>query len=74
MARAGIEASESLAKSAFKETGYGNVKDKTVKNLFSTKNIYDSIKDLKTVGVISEDRQKKIIEIAHPMGIICAIN
>lgn len=52
MARAGIEASESLAKSAFEETGYGNVKDKTVKNLFSTKNIYDSIKDLKTVGGI----------------------
>ncbi|MHB1376519.1 MAG: aldehyde dehydrogenase family protein [Candidatus Humimicrobiaceae bacterium] len=73
MARAGIEASESLAKSAFEETGYGNVKDKTAKNLFSTKNVYDSIKDLKTVGVISEDRQKKIIEIAHPMGIICAI-
>ncbi|MHB8276890.1 MAG: aldehyde dehydrogenase family protein [Candidatus Humimicrobiaceae bacterium] len=73
MSRAGIEASERLAQIAVEETGYGNVKDKIIKNLFSVKNIYDSIKDLKTVGVINRDNLKKIIEIAHPMGVICAI-
>lgn len=73
MSRAGIEASEKLAQIAVEETGFGNIKDKIIKNLFSVKNIYDSIKDLKTVGVVNRDNFKKIIEIAHPMGVICAI-
>jgi acetaldehyde dehydrogenase (acetylating) len=73
MAMAGVEASERLAKLAVEETGYGNVKDKITKNLFASKNVYDSIKDLKTVGVIKRDYRRKIIEIAHPMGVVCAI-
>ncbi|MCL5070196.1 MAG: aldehyde dehydrogenase family protein [Actinobacteria bacterium] len=73
MSKAGIEASEKLAQMAVEETGYGNVKDKIIKNLFSVKNIYDSIKNLKTVGVVNRDNVKKVIEIAHPMGVICAI-
>ena len=73
MAKAGEEASKRLAESAVKETGYGNVSDKIAKNIFSTKNIYSSIKDLKTVGVINRDNRNKIIEIAHPMGVILGI-
>ncbi|MHB8276286.1 MAG: hypothetical protein ACYDIA_01345 [Candidatus Humimicrobiaceae bacterium] len=68
MSKAGIEASDRLAQMAVEETGYSNIKDKIIKNLFSVKNIYDSIKDLKTVVVINRDNLKKIIEIAHPMG------
>lgn len=73
MADAGIEASQRLAESAVEETGYGNVTDKIAKNIFSTKNVYSSIKDLKTVGVINRDYRNKIIEIAHPMGVILGI-
>ncbi len=73
MARAGIENAERLARMAVEETGYGNVEDKTKKNIFSTKNVYDSIKDQKTVGEIGRDDKKKIVEIAHPMGVVCAI-
>ncbi len=73
MANAGINASARLAKLAVEETGYGNKKDKTAKNIFATKGVYDSIKDLKTVGVINRDDADKIIEIAHPMGVIAAV-
>jgi len=50
MANVGIEASERLAKITVKETGYDKVEDKVLKNIFSTKNVFKSIKYLKTVG------------------------
>jgi acetaldehyde dehydrogenase (acetylating) len=73
MAFAGIRESERLARLAVEETGYGNVEDKIIKNIFGSKNVYESIKDLKTAGVIHRDNIKKIIEIAHPMGVVAAI-
>jgi acetaldehyde dehydrogenase (acetylating) len=73
MAGAGIKASQRLAKLAVEETGYGILDDKIAKNLFAVKNVFNSIKDLKTVGVISRDDDRKIIEIAHPMGVVAAI-
>jgi len=73
MSEAGVEQSERLARLAVEETGYGNVEDKIAKNVFAAKNVYESIKDLKTVGVIKRDYKNKIIEIAHPMGVILGI-
>ncbi len=73
MAKAGEESAEYLARFAVEETDYGKIEDKIIKNIFSTRNVYDSIKDLKTVGVISEDKANKIVQIAHPMGVVCAI-
>ena len=35
--------------------------------------MYEDIKDLKTVGVISEDRLAGIMEIAQPLGPILAV-
>ena len=73
MAEAGYQASERLAQVAVEETGYGNVPDKTKKNQFCTRDLYDSIRDLRTVGIIREDRKNKILEIAEPMGVVAAI-
>ncbi len=73
MAEAGYSASERLAKLAHEETGFGNVKDKTTKNIFGTKNVHESIKDLKTVGVIDVQNGGKIIKIAEPMGVVAAL-
>nr|NIR51996.1 aldehyde dehydrogenase family protein [candidate division KSB1 bacterium]NIR69083.1 aldehyde dehydrogenase family protein [candidate division KSB1 bacterium]NIS27363.1 aldehyde dehydrogenase family protein [candidate division KSB1 bacterium]NIT73929.1 aldehyde dehydrogenase family protein [candidate division KSB1 bacterium]NIU28078.1 aldehyde dehydrogenase family protein [candidate division KSB1 bacterium] len=73
MANAGFRESERLAKLAVSETGYGNVPDKTRKNQFCTRDLYESIRDLRTVGVIGEDRKNKILEIAEPMGVVAAI-
>ena len=35
--------------------------------------MWNSIKDIKTVGVIRHDPQKRIYEIAWPMGVIAAL-
>jgi acetaldehyde dehydrogenase (acetylating) len=73
MADAGYEAAERLGKMAHEETGFGKAEDKKKKNEFATRRVWESIKDLKTVGVINEDREKKIVEIAEPMGVVCAL-
>jgi acetaldehyde dehydrogenase (acetylating) len=73
MAEAGYQASERLAQLAVEETRYGNVPDKIKKNQFCTRDLYESIRDLRTVGIIREDRKSKILEIAEPMGVVAAI-
>ncbi len=69
----GLDNRITLAKMASKETGIGKWEDKVTKNILSTQYIYEDIKDLKTVGVISKDNDKGIIEVAHPLGTILAI-
>lgn len=64
---------ERLAKMAYEETGFGNVKDKTVKNLLGSVITYNSIKNMKTHGVIREDKEKGITEVGVPMGIVAAL-
>ena len=73
MAAAARAQSGNLARLAVEETGYGNVKDKTVKNLLNCDILHRAIRPLKTVGIIREDREKGIIEIAEPVGVVAAI-
>ncbi len=73
MVDAGFAAAEKLGKMACEETGFGKPADKKKKNEFATKRVWESIKDLKTVGVINEDKQKRIIEIGEPMGVVAAL-
>ncbi len=73
MAEAGYEAAERLGNMACEETGFGKPEDKKKKNEFATKRVWESIKDLRTAGVIREDRDKKIIEIGEPMGVVAAL-
>src|SRR5690606_31321145 len=58
---------------AVKETGMGVAAHKKIKNEVGSRDVYESIKDLKTVGVIGEDRVNKVVEIAAPFGVIAAI-
>ena len=64
---------EVLAEMAVKETGFGNVKDKTVKNQFASRDVLSAIRDMKTVGVLKESPQEKLWEIGVPVGVIAAI-
>ncbi|MYA81064.1 MAG: aldehyde dehydrogenase family protein, partial [Acidobacteriia bacterium] len=64
---------ESLAKLAVEEPGYGNVRDKTIKNLLNSDLLHRAIRPMKTVGVIGEDPDKGILEIAEPAGVVAAI-
>lgn len=73
MADAGFAAAEHLGRMAHEETGFGKPEDKKKKNEFATRRVWESIKDLRSVGVIREDREKKIIEIAVPMGVVAAL-
>lgn len=73
MAEAGYRESERLARLAVEETGYGKVADKILKNQFGSRDVYEGYKDMITVGVIREDKSRKIIEIAEPVGIVAAI-
>ena len=73
MAEAGFQASEKLAKMACEESGFGVYEDKIIKNQFSTKNVFESIKNLKTVGIIAEEANGKVLKIAASMGVVCAL-
>ncbi|MBQ7548580.1 MAG: acetaldehyde dehydrogenase (acetylating), partial [Clostridia bacterium] len=64
---------EPLAKMAVEETGFGVWEDKVLKNLLGSTITYDYCKDIKTVGIINEDREKGIIEIGVPMGVVAAL-
>ncbi|MEA5011336.1 MAG: acetaldehyde dehydrogenase (acetylating) [Angelakisella sp.] len=64
---------EPLAKQAVEETGFGVWQDKVLKNLLGSSITYDSVKDLKTVGIICEDSSKGLMEVAVPMGVVAAL-
>jgi len=73
MADAGYAAAEKLARMAHEETGFGNVKDKIIKNQFGTRNVFESIRELATVGVIGIEKNGKVLKIAEPMGVVAAL-
>lgn len=62
-----------LAEMAFQETGIGNVRDKMIKNIIATRFVYRDIYHQKSVGIINEDLENQIVEIARPMGPVFAI-
>jgi acetaldehyde dehydrogenase/alcohol dehydrogenase len=62
-----------LAKMAVEETGMGVIEDKVIKNHFASEYIYNSYKDEKTCGILSEDDEAGTITIAEPMGVICGL-
>jgi acetaldehyde dehydrogenase (acetylating) len=73
MAAAVTAQAEALARLAHEETGYGVVADKVQKNLFASEKVYRFIRPMKTVGVIARLEDRKVIEIADPFGVVCAI-
>lgn len=73
MADEAAAASEWLARIAVEETDIGVYEDKIIKNLFAAKRVYETIKDLKTVGFIKKDEVNKVYEIAEPVGVIAAL-
>ena len=62
-----------LAKMAVAETGMGVVEDKVIKNHYAAEYIYNAYKNMKTCGVIEEDRAFGFKKIAEPVGLIAAV-
>jgi acetaldehyde dehydrogenase (acetylating) len=73
MATAVTPHAEALARLAVEETGYGVVADKIQKNLFSSRQVYEFIAPMKTVGVVNRIEDRKVVEIAEPFGVVAAI-
>lgn len=73
IATAGEQNAYPLAKMAVEETGRGIVEDKTTKNMFASENIWNSLRHEKTVGIINEDKEKELIKIAEPVGVIAGV-
>ncbi|MCY8486359.1 acetaldehyde dehydrogenase (acetylating) [Bacillus atrophaeus] len=64
---------EKLAKLANEETGFGNWQDKVIKNKFASEVVYEYIKDIKTVGILSDESATKVIEVAVPVGVVAGL-
>jgi acetaldehyde dehydrogenase (acetylating) len=73
MVKAASENAVLLAKMAVEETGFGKVEDKTYKNHLASTILYQSIKNIKTIGVIHENITEKVMDIAEPVGLIMGI-
>ncbi|MES3014804.1 MAG: aldehyde dehydrogenase family protein [Pseudomonadota bacterium] len=62
-----------LAQLAVADTGIGNVDDKVRKNQRKTFGLLRDLQHARSVGVISENAETGIVEIARPVGVVCAI-
>ena len=62
-----------LAELAVKTTGLGNVADKIIKNHRKTLGLMRDLETARTFGVVSDDAETGITEIARPKGVIGAV-
>jgi acetaldehyde dehydrogenase (acetylating) len=72
-AKAAAENAEPLARTAVEETGFGNVPDKIVKNTLAAVNVPRAIRGMRTVGILREDHEKGLVEVASPVGVVAAV-
>ncbi len=71
--KAGLKNRIGLAKMAETETSMGKWEDKVIKNTAATLLVYEDMKYLKTVGIISDDHECGIMEVAQPIGPLLGI-
>ena len=72
-AAAAADAAVDLARRAVEETGFGNVADKITKNRLASVQVAQAIRSMRTVGVLREDREKGVVEVASPVGVVAAV-
>jgi acetaldehyde dehydrogenase/alcohol dehydrogenase len=70
---AGLHQHGHLAQMAVAETGRGVFEDKATKNIFACEHVPNSMANLKTVGIIGRDELTGVVEIAEPVGVVCAV-
>jgi len=69
----GYKNADVLARLVVTETGMGVYEHKVLKNQLATKSVYNEIKNVKSVGVVREDKKNGMTEIAYPYGIVFSI-
>ncbi|MFR9798184.1 bifunctional acetaldehyde-CoA/alcohol dehydrogenase [Streptomyces sp. MS06] len=70
---AALDHHTALARLAVEETGRGVFEDKAAKNMFACEHVTHSMGRMKTVGVVARDDIADMVEIAEPVGVVCAI-
>lgn len=73
IAEAGVRNARRLAKMACEETCFGICDDKAVKNVFASRGVYEHIRDMKTIGKLEYNPEKKLRKIAVPVGVIAGL-
>ena len=67
------ENAQELAELAVEETNMGNVESKFVKNTTMGSGVWLTMKNKKSVGIIGEDKEKGLVTVAHPKGVIASV-
>lgn len=70
---AAAEHARRLADMAAEETGFGIPADKEIKNRFAAVTLYEAIRDLRTHGILAEDREHQVLDIGVPVGIVAGL-
>ena len=73
IAQAGERDAAELGRLAWEETGFGNAQDKAEKNRFAARQVYETIRDQKTVGILRKDEARKVWDVGVPVGVIAGI-
>ncbi len=73
MADAVYRDAERLGRLAHEETGYGVAAHKRLKIEFASRTVWESIRDLRTVGVLRRDDERRVVEIGWPVGVIVGL-
>lgn len=73
MAAAARAQARPLAEMAVQETGMGTVDGKVAKNLLCADLLPRRIRGMKTVGILRELKEERVIEIAEPVGVVAAV-
>lgn len=73
VSEAALSHSRELAAMAVEETGFGNAPDKTEKNDFAAKRVWEAIAEMKTRGILRRDETAGVTDIGTPVGVVAAI-
>ncbi len=73
MVLAGLKQAQYLARLAIEETKIGVLEDKAIKNMVATEFVYNYVRDKRTVGIIREDLEHGLLELAEPIGVIFSL-
>ncbi|MCP8970405.1 aldehyde dehydrogenase family protein [Ectobacillus ponti] len=73
ISEAALQAAQELAVLAVEETGMGVVAHKALKNEVAARDVYESIRHERTVGLLREDKHAKVMEYGSPFGVIAAM-
>ncbi len=72
MARMGASKHLTLAKKAVAETGRGIVEDISITNIFASSGLEQKLQNIKTVGIVEENKVSGRQVLAEPVGILAA--